>query len=99
MTVAAERKIRTVKFVPQSGEQMFSVNLAMVDVSELMEIAKQMGLKPEVVQMEYRSGATEIHAMLWQGQADAAPADLETKYDRLAELIDADAIRFAVAAK
>jgi glutamine synthetase len=99
MTVAVERKVRVVKFVPKPGEQIFSVNLAMVDVSDLMEISKQLGLKPEVVQVEYRTGQTEIHAMLWQGPVSQAPADLETKYDQLCDLIDADAVRFAIAAQ
>ena len=99
MTVATERKVRTVKFIPKLGEQIFSVNLAMVDLSELTAIGHRLGFKPEVVQVEYRSGATEIHAMLWQGSIDEAPCDLEAKYDELSELINPDAIRFAVSAK
>jgi hypothetical protein len=96
MIVAPERKVRTVQFIPTSGECIFSVNLAMVDAGGLWSIAKELGLNPEIVQVAYRSGDTEIHAMLWQGPTEDAPADLETKYDELVERINPDAIRYAL---
>jgi hypothetical protein len=79
MAVATERRVRTVQFIPQPGERIFSVNLAMVDAGDLWPIAKELGLNPEIVQFVYRSGDAEIHAMLWQGQAADAPSDY--KYD------------------
>jgi hypothetical protein len=96
MTVALERKVKTVQFIPNPGERIFSVNLAMVDAGDLWPIAKELGLNPEIVQVAYRSGDTEIHAMLWQGPAKDAPADLETKYDELVERINPDAVRYAL---
>lgn len=97
MTVASERTVRTLSFVPNPGEQLLSVNLAMVDVKQLYLLAEGFGLVPEIVQVAYRSGVTEIHALLWHGLISDAPSNLEKIYDRLSEQLNADAIRFAIA--
>jgi hypothetical protein len=89
------RTTRAIKFVPRAGERIFSVNLVMVDFSHLAHIVEELGLQPEFVQMTYRNGMAEFHALLWQGRLDDEPPDLEAKYDLLSERIDPDAIHFA----
>lgn len=86
--------IKTLRAVPERGKRFLSVNLALVDVSELMDIAKELGFKPELVQMPYLTH-TEIHAFLWHGAITDTPPDLEAKFDELAVRINAGAIRYA----
>jgi hypothetical protein len=86
--------IRTFRGIPEKGMRFLSVNLAMVDVAELMDIAKKLGFKPELVQMPMKDH-TQIHALLWHGSIAQTPADLEDRFDELSELIDSRAIRYA----
>lgn len=86
--------IKILGAIPEQGKRFLSVNLALVDVAELMDIAKQLEFKPEVVQMQYAKH-TEIHALLWHGAIKDTPPDLEAKVDDLASRINTDAIRYA----
>ncbi|MBW4505595.1 MAG: hypothetical protein KME64_03665 [Scytonematopsis contorta HA4267-MV1] len=86
--------IKTLNGIPEKGKRFLSVNLANLDVAELMDIAKELGFKPELVQIPYRTH-TEVHALLWHGFIVDTPKDLEAKFDELATRINADAIRYA----
>jgi hypothetical protein len=91
MTTATINGLKTIAAIPKPGQQILSVNLSLVDFIQLSDIAKQLGFRPEVVQLARRT-RTEIHALLWQGDMLQAPADLANKIDALAELINPDAI-------
>ncbi|MEB3292658.1 MAG: hypothetical protein VKJ24_05830 [Synechococcales bacterium] len=91
MTVATINGLKTIRAIPKPGQQILSVNLSLVDFIQLSDIAKQLGFRPEVVQVAHRT-RTEIHALLWQGEMLEAPADLADKIDQLAGLINPDAI-------
>ncbi len=86
--------IRTFRSIPEKGMRFLSVNLSMVDVTELMEIAKRLGFKPELVQMPMKDH-TQLHALLWHGPIETTPADLEERYDELTDLVDSGAVRYA----
>ncbi len=89
MTITAE--LPTLSAIPKPGQQILSVNLAIVNFMQLADIAKRLGFQPEVVQITDRL-RTAVHALLWQGKIDRAPADLADKIDELADLINTDAI-------
>jgi hypothetical protein len=91
MTTATIDGLKTIAAIPKPGQQILSVNLSLVDFIQLSDIAKQLGFRPEVVQLARRT-RTEIHALLWQGERLQAPADLADKIDELAGLINPDAI-------
>jgi hypothetical protein len=82
--------IKTFRFIPVHGMSYLSVNLARVDAIELMEIAKRLGFKPEIVQVPLKNH-TELWALLWHGPIADEPADLEDKWDELCDCIDSDA--------
>jgi hypothetical protein len=86
--------IKTFRNIPEQGMRFLSVNLALVDVAELMEIAKGLGFKPELVQMPMKDHV-QIHALLWHGPIDQTPIDLEDKFDELSDRIASRAIRYA----
>jgi hypothetical protein len=86
--------IKTIRGIPEQGKRFLSVNLALVDVIELMDIVKELGFKPELVQIQYLTH-TEIHALLWYGAIADTPSNLEARFDELALRINADAIRYA----
>ncbi|GAA6618648.1 hypothetical protein [Scytonema sp. NUACC26] len=86
--------IKTLRGVPEQGKRFLSVNLALVDLRELIDIAKELGFKPELVQMPCLTHI-EIHALLWHGLIADTPEDLEEKCDELALRINPDAIRYA----
>lgn len=92
MTTATIEGVRTLSYIPHKGCQFLSVNLALVDLVEISEIAKELGFKPELVQIPSRSGI-QVHALLWEGKTSDAPADLEERIDALADRINPDAIR------
>jgi hypothetical protein len=92
MTAATIEGFKTIAAIPAKGEQSLSADLALVDFAELAAIALELQFKPELVQIQYRSG-TQIHALLWQGKIDDAPANLEIRIEALSELITPDAIR------
>ncbi len=97
MTAALKSTIEGIKThygVPEQGKRFLSVNLANLDVAQIMEIAKELGFKPELVQIPCLAH-TEIHALLWHGAIADTPPDLEAKFDELATRINADAIRYA----
>ena len=91
MTAMIINKLKTISAIPKPGQQILSVNLSLVDFTQLADIAKNLELRPEVVQIAY-SSKTETHALLWSGKLDAAPDDLADKTDDLAGLINPDAI-------
>ncbi|BDA71316.1 hypothetical protein RIVM261_002040 [Rivularia sp. IAM M-261] len=86
--------IKILGAIPEKGKRFLSVNLALVDVAELMDIAKELRFKPELVQMQYPKH-TEIHALFWHGVVTDTPPDLEERVDELALRINTDAIRYA----
>ena len=43
--------IRIFRSIPEKGMRYLSVNLALADISQVLDIAKQLGLQPELVQM------------------------------------------------
>lgn len=94
MTTATVEGIRTLSYIPKQGQQFLSVNLAMVDLTEISNVAKQLGFKLELVQIPSRSGV-QIHALLWEGAIADAPSDMGTRIDQLADLVDPHAIRSA----
>lgn len=79
------------------GQRFLSVNLALVDLTEITDLAKELGFKPELVQIPSRSG-TQVHALLWQGTIADTPADMDDRVDVLADRINPDAIRYATGA-
>lgn len=94
MTTATIEGIRTLSPIPAKGEQYLSVNLALVELAALLDIAKELDFKPELVQVQYRSGI-QVHALLWQGKISDAPSDLDGRIDTLADRINTDAIHSA----
>ena len=94
MTTATIEGIRTFSFIPPRGQRFLSVNLALVDMANLLDIARELGFKPELVQIHYRS-SIEIHALLWQGAISDTPQDMDEKVDDLAERVNPEAIRYA----
>ncbi|MBW4523415.1 MAG: hypothetical protein KME16_27565 [Scytolyngbya sp. HA4215-MV1] len=94
MTTATIEGIKTFRAIPEPGKRFLSVNLALVDLSELSEIAKELELKPELVQMQSKSGV-QIHALLWHGAISDTPADMDERVDVLADRINTEAIRYA----
>jgi hypothetical protein len=97
MIVTLKSTIEGIKIlgaIPEKGKRFLSVNLALVDVAELMDIAKELNFKPELVQMQYPK-RTEIHALLWYGAIIDTPPDLEERVDELANRVNTGAIRYA----
>jgi hypothetical protein len=80
--------------IPAQGMRFLSVNLALVDVAELMDLAKGFGFKPELVQMPMKDHV-QIHALLWHGPIAQTPIDLEDKFDELSDRVNPRAIRYA----
>ncbi len=94
-TSSISREIRTIALIPRQGQRIFSVNLAMVDVGEFWRVAERLGFCPELVNLRYSANQQQVHALLWEGAIADTPADLEAKFDDLAEQINADAIYYA----
>lgn len=88
--------VKTIPFVPRKGERYLSINLAIVDLSDALDVARNLGFKPELVQIAHRSG-TEIHALLHYEQTDGETMKrnliLDSKIEELADRIDDQAIR------
>jgi hypothetical protein len=82
--------IKTFRGIPRQGMAYLSVNLAMVNPAELMEIARRMGFDPEIVQVPLKNH-TELWALLWHGAIADEPADLEAKWEELCDRVDPDA--------
>lgn len=78
MTAATIEGLKLITAIPATGKQSLSVNLAPVDFTELAAIALELQFKLELIQIPYCFG-TQIHALLWQGNLDEAPADLESR--------------------
>jgi len=87
--------IKQLSYPPHKGEHYLSINLALVDPAEVWEIARELGFKPELVQIVNRLGI-EIHALLFHEQTNGEPLvtpELDTQIDELAERINSDAIK------
>ena len=97
MTAATLESIKTFPYRPVQGRRFLSVNLALVDLTEITEFAKELGFKPELVKIQGKSG-TQVHALLWEGAISDTPADMDKKLDYLADRINTDAIRYATGA-
>lgn len=89
--------IRAIPYIPAKGTRILSVNLSLVNHAELISIVSRLGFEPEIVQVARRK-KTELHALLWQGQIEDTPSDLDAKIDVLADSIDTKAIRYAAGA-
>lgn len=94
MATATIEGIRTLSYIPKQGQQFLSANLALVELAEISDIAKELGFKRELVQIPSRSGI-QIHALLWEGAIVDAPKDMNDRIDALADRINPDAIRSA----
>jgi hypothetical protein len=92
MTVATDRVVRTMSAIPAPGQRYLSINLAMVDVEKVWQMARRWGLEPQLMQLRYPSGGTEVHAMLWQGAIEAVPEMLEEWFDELSAQFPWDAV-------
>jgi hypothetical protein len=97
MTTATLESVKILPYIPARGQRFLSVNLALVDLVEITEFAREMGLKPELVQMPAKSGI-QIHALLWQGAIADTPTEMNTWVDALADRVNPDAIRYATGA-
>lgn len=88
--------LKALSYPPKRGEHYLSVNLAKVDdVVRVFNLAKELELKPELVQITTRTGATEIHALLFHEQTNGEPmttSSLDDKIDHLADEINHEAI-------
>jgi hypothetical protein len=93
--VATIQGIKQLSYPPQKGEHYLSVNLALVNPAEVWKVAQEIGLTPELAQINQRSGI-EVHALLFHEQTTGDPleiSELDTKIDQLADQINTDAIR------
>jgi hypothetical protein len=86
--------IRTVRYIPRPGEHQLSINLGLADAATVFEFARELGVKPEVVQIPTRSGV-EVHALLVceHSERSALGGNLSGRLDELATKINPDAIR------
>lgn len=88
--------LKALSYPPKRGEHYLSVNLAEVDdVVKVFDLAKELGFKPELVQITTRRGETEIHALLFHEQTSGEPfaSNLDEQLYQLADEINTDAIR------
>ncbi len=95
MTAATIEGIKTIPAIPGKGEQYLSVNLAMVGLPDVVEVAKDLGFSTELVQIPYPIGGSEIHALLWSGRINEAPNDMTKRIDALAMRVPTASIRSA----
>lgn len=102
-TVARVQGLRALSPIPKQGTRFLSVNAAVADVGRLWQMAQDMDLSPELVQIPYRDG-TEVHVLFWQGAMvedrpsgsnAGAPGNLESVFDELCGQFGSDAVRYA----
>jgi hypothetical protein len=96
-TMAATVKdLRTVRYIPKPGEHQLSINLGLADAAIVFELAREIGSKPEIVQIPTNKGI-EIHALLICEHCNTSPLWEETtlfkKLDEFSDRINSDAIR------
>jgi hypothetical protein len=86
--------LRTMDYIPKPGEHQLSINLGMADLATVFEFAREIGVKPEVVQIPTRLGV-EVHALLVHERSEqsALGGTLSDRLDELATKINPDAIR------
>ncbi len=85
--------IRTVSGIPPACQRHLSVYLAIVSLTDALEVAKDLGFVPQLVLIAYRNAPAEIHALLWEGAVDETPANWDETIDQLADQINPQAIR------
>jgi hypothetical protein len=85
--------IKTIPALPSKGEQYLSVNLALVGLPDVVQVATELGFTSELVQIVYPVGGSEIHALLWEGMMNDAPTDMNVRIDTLADRLNTAAIR------
>jgi len=88
--------LKALSHPPKRGEHYLSVNLAKVDdVVRVFDLSKELGFKPELVQITTRTGKTEIHALLFHEQTNGEPflSTLDDQFFQLAEELNTEAIR------
>jgi arginyl-tRNA synthetase len=91
--------LKALTYPPRPGEHYLSVDLTKVaDVVKVFDLAKQLGFKPELVQISTRRGTTEIHALLFHNRGvEQSPMEeeneLSKRIEELADEIETDAIR------
>jgi len=89
--------LRFLSTIPAKGKRFLSINLAMVDLATMADIAKEFGFKPKVVQIRWM-GELQIHALLWEGAIADTPDHLENTWSTLTERLNPDAIRYCAGA-
>ncbi len=87
--------LRVLKSIPEQGMCYLSVNLTLADSAEVFSIAQQLEFQPELIQMPMKNH-TQIHALLWSGPIDQVPPDLDDRFDRLTDVINPAAVRYAL---
>lgn len=85
--------IRTLSAIPKQGQRHLSVNLAIVPLPDALEVAKDLDFTPQLVLVRYRSGISEIHALLWEGAIEETPEKWDEIIDQLADRVNPDGIR------
>lgn len=92
---ATVKDIRTIRYRPDPGMHHLSINLGLADFEAVSEFAREIGVKPEIVQIPTVQGV-EIHALLISEECDSSPlgnSELADKLDKLSARINPDAIR------
>lgn len=97
MQAIAIPDLKQIPSVPEPGSVYLSVNLAQSNPGRVWELAKQLGLSPELVYMPTLRGV-EIHALLHHEQRQPGSL-LGSDFDELTDAlidggIDSQAIRF-----
>lgn len=85
--------IRTLPAIPKQGQRYLSLNLAIVPLTDALEVAKDLGFVPQLVLVNYRNGISEIHALFWEGAIEETPANWDETIDQLADRVNPDGIR------
>ncbi|MDX2096379.1 MAG: hypothetical protein SFW36_01265 [Leptolyngbyaceae cyanobacterium bins.59] len=93
MTTAVIEGLKTIPSIPSKGWRYLSINLALVNVEHGLSAAKKLGFSPELAQINYPMGSSEIHLLLWSGPIEDAPSDMHDRIDALADMVDSNAIR------
>jgi hypothetical protein len=93
----ADKGLRTLRYIPKKGEHQLSINLGLADAATVFEMARVMGLNPEIVQIPTMKGV-EIHALLiFKQEVKESPlmsdSEVSQKLDEWSDRINPDAIR------
>lgn len=87
--------IKVIQRIPAHGKSYFGVNLAGVDISQLMEVVKGWGFSSEIVQTPF-GGKVDLFLLLWHGNIADEPCDFTERWDELVDRgIDSSAVWIA----